>query len=765
MRLEENKLFMHKIENFSSMANGPRPLSSDPGLAEYITSAFGIIRRQLVFIIAFALIGTVCGIIYLRVTPPVYISQAEILFDRSKIPSVQQQQRQPILSEAPFDASYFESQIKILQSEGIALSVIRKLHLVDDGEFSGLNGGPLRFLFPADVSRSESELEQRALGIFLKKVEAKRVGITFVIAISFQSSHPDRAAQIANAIADTYIADNMAAKYDANRRANDWLRDRLEELRRQAAADEQAVNSYKTEKKIVNAGGTLISDQTLVDLNSQLSSARAKTSEALARLDRIEAVLRMGRPEVQVDATVSEALNSPIITKLRQDYLDYVNKEAEFSARYGKDHVSVINLNNKIRDIVTSIYRELRRLAETSRSDYLVAKQREESVERELASSVSQSQIANRAQVSLRDLESAAQSSRALYNMFQQRLVESSVQQQMSLFSEARVISPAAVPSQKSSPKTIVILAITVLGSMMVGGAIGFLREEMERVFRTGKQVESILSSPCVALVPLQKGDPQQGRIFSDQDDDAMPVDAQIITYRSAVLDAPLSYFAEAIRSIKLAADLKGIKRSGTIIGLTSSLPNEGKTTIALALAQLAAQVGRRVILIDFDLRNPSLTRTLAPSAKMGIIEVLSGRCSIREALWIDPQTEMAFLPAVINIPLLDTSEFFFSAAARKLFDQLRQSYEFIAVDFPPIFPCVDVRATTHLVDFYFLVVEWGRTKINVVQHALNSANGIYDNLAGVVLNKTKVKYIVRYDASESLYYCGKDYPRYAYME
>ena len=151
-----------------------------------------------------------------------------------------------------------------------------------------------------------------------------------------------------------------------------------------------------------------------------------------------------------MDATVSEALNSPIITKLRQDYLEYLNREAEFSARYGKDHVSVINLHNKIRDVLTSIYRELRRLAETSRNDYLIAKQREETISRELASSVAQSQITNKAQVTLRDLESAAQSSRSLYKLYQQRLVESSVQQQMLLFNEARIITPAAVPTQKS---------------------------------------------------------------------------------------------------------------------------------------------------------------------------------------------------------------------------------------------------------------------------------------------------------------------------
>src|SRR5215471_10472746 len=433
---------MHEVQNLSSMATRSRPLPADPGLDEFIIATFGTIRRQFFIIMLFALIGATCGVIYLRITPPVYIAQAEILFDRGKIPSVQQQ---PILIDAPFDASYFDSQIKLLQSEGIALSVVRKLHLIEDPEFVGSGSSPAFFtidavsrFFHREQPKSESDLEQQALGVFIKKIEAKRIGITFVVELSFRSRYPERAAQIVNAVAEAYIADQMESKYEANRRTNDWLRDRLEELRRRVSADEQAVNSYKSENKIVNAGGTLISDQELVELNRELTSARAKTSEAVARLDRIEAVIRMARLDAPVDANVSEALNSPIITKLRQEYLEYVNKEADFSARYGKDHVSVINLQNKIRDILISISRELRRLAEAAKSDYLIAKQRQESVERELASSVSQSQQTNKAQIILRDLESAAQSSRSLYNLFQQRLVESSVQQQAVLFNEAR---------------------------------------------------------------------------------------------------------------------------------------------------------------------------------------------------------------------------------------------------------------------------------------------------------------------------------------
>lgn len=746
------------LQNLPSMADNHPTLPAEPGLGESINAAYGILRRQFFVIIVFALIGTMCGIIYLWITPPIYTAQAEILFDRSNRPIVQQQY---ILADAPFDSSFFESQIKFLQSDAIALSVIKKLELMKVPEFVGSGGGLfgsigdyLSRFFRPEFPKSESELEQQAVSVFLQKIEAKRVGATFFIEISFRSDNPNRAAQIANAIADAYVADQM----EAARRANEWLRGRLEDLRRQASADEQAVNSYKTNNKIVNAGGTLISEQTLTELNSALVSARAKTSETLARLDRIEAVLRMDSPDAPVDATVSDALSSPIITKLRQEYLELVNTEAEFSARYGKNHQSVINLHNKIRDTLTSISSELRRLAETSKSEYLIAKKRQDDIVRELGSSMSQSQATNRAQVTLRDLESAAQSSHSLHNLFQQRFLEST-QQQSLLFNEVRVIEPATVANQKKSPKSIMILAYSVLGGMILGGSLGLLREVMDRVFRTRKQVEEILHAPCVAVVPLEieKEDPKRMRISSDQESHAiMPIGSRTITHRSTVLTtvptSPLSGFAEAIRSVKFAADLNGKKGSDVIIGITSALPNEGKSTIAVALAQVVAQVGRRAIVVDCDLRNPSLSRRLAPTATTGIIEVLSGECSICEAIWTDPATKMAFLPAVINAHLIDTSEILSSALTEKLFDQLRQSYDYVVIDLPPIIPVVDVRATAHLMDFYFLVIEWGRTNIDVVQRALNTASGVHDKLAGVVLNKTNMDYIGRYDA-EIYYY------------
>jgi capsular exopolysaccharide synthesis family protein len=227
----------------------------------------------------------------------------------------------------------------------------------------------------------------------------------------------------------------------------------------------------------------------------------------------------------------------------------------------------------------------------------------------------------------------------------------------------------------------------------------------------------------------------------------------------------PLSRFAESIRSIKLAIDLNPTKTSNKVVGITSALPNEGKSTISISLAQLIGHAGKRIIIVDCDLKNPSLSTELAPNASAGIIEVISGAKTLEEAVWRDTKTNLEFLPVVKRNSLVHTSEILSAEQTRTLFDKLRASYDYIIVDLPPLAPVVDVRATTQLVDCFILVVEWGRTKIDVVQHALHTAPNVYETLIGTVLNKTDMKALKRYNGYQNDYYHNEHYVRYGYVD
>jgi capsular exopolysaccharide synthesis family protein len=304
------------------------------------------------------------------------------------------------------------------------------------------------------------------------------------------------------------------------------------------------------------------------------------------------------------------------------------------------------------------------------------------------------------------------------------------------------------------------------MGGIGLGAGVGLLRESRDRVFRDSAQLQTALQIPCLALVPLveTKGSAQLPRKRASRDVTGGP---RTITCDSSVswkvVDSPLSSFTESIRSIKLAIDLNMTNRPNKVIALTSSFPNEGKSTISAAVAQIIAQAGGRgrAILVDCDFRNPSLSRSMAPNATVGLIDVIAGRRSLEEAVWRDPVTDLMLLPSVQETPLFHVSEVLAAEATKELFDRLRANFDYIIVDLPPLAPVADVRAINHVVDCMILVVEWGQTKIDLVQHALSTAPNVYESLIGAVLNKADMKSIRHYDASAGALYGHKYYTQY----
>jgi polysaccharide biosynthesis transport protein len=745
----------------------PREQTGENGIGDAVNFALGFLRRQYWMIIFTAVLAVATSAIYLRITPPVYTAEVKVLFGNPKAQFVQQQS--VLAADTPVDSSQLESQIQILKSKAIATLVINQLKLADDPEFREPGRSwrsTIREWFGGPHRARPVDPMDWLVDNFDKRLSAIRLGFSTVIEISFSAGSAERSAEIANAIANAYVTDQLNAKLDANRTATAWLQDRLKELGQQALTAERAVSAFKSQNNIVAAGGKLMDDERVTELNSRLVAVRAQTSEAMARLNRFETILASNSADSasigNLDASGSDALSNPIINNLRQQYLENARREIEYSGRLGSDHLVIVNLRTQMRSIRASILDEVRRLAESSRSDFEVAKQRQQEIEKQLALAVSQSRTTNSAELTMRELETSAKGYRSLYESFLQRYM-GSVQQESFPISQARVISPAA-PPQKSKPTAGLILVMGLFGGIALGAALGFLREIMDRVFRTSAQIEAALQVPCLSLVPLlrntaKKIRPPRAAVQVDKESERT-LSANSGMYRAAAI-MPLSRFAESIRSIKLAIDLTPTKTSNRIIGITSALPNEGKSTITAALAQIIAHAGKRVIMVDCDLRNPSLSANLAPNVSAGIVDVLSGARSLEETIWTDPKTNLALLPSAKKTPLFHTSEILSSEQTGKLFDKLRGSYDYVIVDLPPLAPIVDVRTTTPLIDCFILVVEWGRTRTDVVQHALHTAPNVYEALIGTVLNKTDMSAMKRYDNYLNDYYNNEHYTSY----
>ncbi|WP_407180090.1 AAA family ATPase [Bradyrhizobium sp. STM 3562] len=757
-----------------SSNGGALSSQTEDGVGALVNFTLGFLRRQYLVIILTAALAMAGCVIYLKITPPTYTAQVQILLANNKAQFVQQQS---LVAEPTFDLSQIETQLQILKSRGIAVAVINKLDLANDPDLNR-PGSPLLSLLhqlrvwiapPPERPQSSTpdQPPEAVINAFQDRLGVGRVSVSNVIELSYSASTAQRAAEIVNAIAKAYIADLVSAKSEANRSATGWLQERLRALGEQALAAERAVSAYKSQHNIVSPGGKPIDDQQITDLNSRLVAARAQSADILAKLNRYEAILRVNSENSQtigtLDAASVDTLNSPIITNLRQQYLELARRESEWSARFGHNHMAVVNLRMQMQQLRTSILDEVRRLAEISRSELEVAKQKQQDVERQLAGAVSQSRSTSSAELTIRELETRAKELRNLYETFLQRYM-GSMQQESFPVSETRVISPASPPQNKSKPKPHLVMAFGAIGGLVFGIGLGFLREIMDRVFRTPTQLEGTLDLPCLTLVPRLRDLNVTKQTVSSRNS-CNEVGPRLLSNRSAVHRAivgmPLSRFVEAIRSIKLAIDLNPGRGSNHVIGITSALPNEGKTTIAASLAELIGHSGKKVLIVDCDLRNPSLSASLAPDASAGLVEVLNGTHSVEETLWRDPKTNLAFLPAVLRSPLFHTSEILADDAIRNLFDGLRASYDYIIVDLPPLTPLVDVRVTAPLIDSFILVVEWGRTKIDVVQHALHTAPTICECLIGTVLNKTDIKAMARYDSYCSDYYSDSHYVHY----
>jgi polysaccharide biosynthesis transport protein len=738
---------------------------ASPALGAQIDIVTKFLRRRYLIILICFLLSLPFAALYLFLAPAIYTATATMMIEpRKGLLS------QTLGGDPPTDVAWIESQIGILKSQNVAAYVVKQLRLAEDPEFIRSGDGLLEELlaifdkllvrlgWQVPEPKSEAERSAEMIAAFMLQLDVRRIGQTYLMKVDFRSRNREQAVKIANAMIDAYLFDQLSAKYQANRRTGDWLQERLQTLREQAAASERAVIEFKAKNNIVTAGNTLMDEKQLADLHGQLAAARTHTADLQARLGRIEAVRRayqQDQPSSEADETVSEAMSNPIIQKLRAQYLDYVNKEADWAVRYGKNHVAVANLRRQIRDARRSILGELGRIEETFKSEFEIATKRQNELEKEVASIVSKATDTNQTAVALFSLTAAAQSYRKLYdNFLQQHTV--SIQQQTYPITEARQTSAATV--LKTAPKPLQVSLITIFAGGMLAIGLGAWREIRDRGFRTREQVRSVLATECLALVPLVTDRRKRTKAIAV----AHPIAPRSVCSRPktmrTIIESPSSPYAEAVRSIKLLVDLNSKAKSTKTIGVTSCLPNEGKSSVAAAVAALIAQGGARVILVDCDLRQCWLSRELAPAASAGFLDVVAGKINLAEAVWSDPTTGMAFLSAGRRVP--NAAEILASDAAKSFFDVLQKKYDYIIVDLAPLAAGVDVRATSGLIDSYVLVIEWGVTKIDAVQYALRHAPGVEANIVGAVLNKVNMAAMGRYDRYGANYYYGQ--PRQA---
>ena len=761
----------------------------EPEHASIVDIGVLFLRRRYVLILCSVVLALAAGVLYLKFASPKYVAVASISVDNRESPFVQQQ---ATWSDATVDV---DSQITFLKSEVVAATVVKQLHLDADGEFVGPDSGlfsalrrlwmlpaafgsddgplnALRGLRTSSPAPSEAERLRMATSAIQRNTMIARVGTGSVLEISFTSRSPEKAARIADAIADAFISNQIDLKSQMHRKGDEWLLARANELRSQAEAAEQAVVTFKNKNNIVAVDGKTLNERALVDASAQLVAAQQKTADLRARYERAQALFKNSSSstvDIMAVTASSDLATNTSITKVRQKLSDLNDQLTEMSRKYGSDYWAVNSLRTKMQDTVHSIQDEIRRSVEGYKSDYELSLQSQLRLEDNLKNAVALSEKANVTQVKLRELEGTAQSLRTLSENYLQRATASQQTESIPFAEGGRVVARAVPPQERSSPKKApIILAIAGFGGIALGIGLGFLRELGDRTFRTVGQVEERLRLPCVALVP-RAIEPNANRPKLNVAAIAPDVDRTILRDKHLFWKAatqPNSRFTEEICSIKLALDVD-VSKTGRkrISGLTSALPNEGKSTVTAALALLAARSGARTVLVDLDLRNPVLSRTLASGAKSGVVDIIYNRCTLEEVKWADQTSGLTFLPGSIKSAGGHSGALLASTQMRDLIEELHRQYDYVIVDLPPLIPIMDVRATATFISNFFMVIEWGKTQVDVVERALRGAYDVRESVLGVVLNKVEIEKMHKYDVYSKSYYTNADFSRYGYTE
>jgi capsular exopolysaccharide synthesis family protein len=659
-------------------------------------------RRKLVILVAVGVVAATW--LALSWLPTLYSASSAIVLDSRKNAVADQS---AVLAALPTDPASVQNQIQVLTSRGLASRVIEKLQLWRDPEFNRALAPSLFDLLSGSLWRDgAAEREHDAIiSAFLRRLSGDAQGLSTTITITFASRSPEKAARIANAVAETYIADQVNAKAQAASHASEWLSDRIQQLSEQAQAAEAAVEQYKKDNHLNEAAdGTPLVDQELAALSTQLVQTKSDLAQKQATYDRVNALVKVGR-----GADIGQVVGSPLIVQLRTQQAELARQEAQMATRYGAMHPKMIDIQSQKQNLDDKIAQEVSRIASAVADDVAIARAQVKSMEKGLDQTAGQATGQSMTRVKLKALEVNAVSTRAMYESFVTRLRETQNQEAIQM-ADAHIISRALVPVAPSSPHRTLILLASVPVGLLLGLFLALLMERFAPAF--GR-------SP----VALFRGLPVLGQV-----PDSMRARAA-----DQITDQPNSGFAQALDNLALTIASSPAGRGAHVIAVTSAQHGEGKTAIAAGLARAAARRGLRTVILDTDLHWPAVAGTIGfASVPRSVVDVLTGTAPLSHALFKDPKSSALALPAVRQPR--NSSRLLSSQTMAQLIEHLRQTCDLVIIDAPPVLATHEARFIAPLADAVMLVVRWDRVTRGTIDHAIGALAAMRSPPAGIVI-------------------------------
>lgn len=712
-------------------------------------------RRRLV-ILGMILLGVSTMAVILNYIVPQYTARTLILVETNANANYPKE-LQALFSNIRFDTSIVLSEIEVIRSRTMARRVVERLDLMADPEFNprlqmSLNGS---LSIPGDEAALESislyqkQLEEMppevydreiagVISRFLDRLMVRSLPGSFAMQIEFTSIDPEKAALIANSVADTYIEQRLENKFRATKKLTDWLDKKLAELKKQVDKAETKILDFKAENEVVEGVRTIVSAEQLSVLNSKLVDAKADKAEAEARLNLIK--------EAKNDAASLESapqvINSDLVRNLKLQENALNKRLSELSIRYGPKHPIILQVKNEIEEVQQSIKAEIENIAQSIENEVRYAKARIDVLQEGLEQASGDRLEDNTSQIRLKRLERDAASTQLIFETFLESYRRSDKREELQE-PEAKIISYAIVPNTPVYPNKILFMSLSAAVSLFLGLAIAILLEKMDNTYRSANQLENSLGFPCYALIPY------------------IPKLSMVET-ANYVMTKPSSTVAESVRTLRTVLNLRphpsGDKPK--VVTITSSFPGEGKSTLSVWMARTAAKSGEKVIVIDCDLRRPNVHRSIGKKNDLTIVEYLTGMNELDEVIQTeDPSgAHMIYARSVPNSALDLVS----SSKMRKLVESLKQVYDLVILDSPACLAVSDARVLGKMSDQTLYAVSWDDTPREVVASGVKQFIDMDYKPLAFVLSNVDVRRHVRYGYGDTVYYYGRYKEYYA---
>ena len=701
-------------------------------------------RRKWLIVLMLVALNVLAAVVIGRL-PPRYTATASVMIGQREEQVVD---LKAVIAGLSGASDVIEDEIQMLRSRRVARTVVEDLDLERDPAFNPalappgalararrwMDGtlatllqrlpAPMRSLLPRvvpDVATASSvAADPLAVPIdnFLQHLSVSPVGHSRVISVAFESANPVLSAKAANAVADAYINDQLKSKLDATEHAHQWLSERVAEMRNQVISADQAVESYRRSINLTQGRTAPLLAEQISELSDRLVQAKVDEATAESRLVASSAMSTDGLPEVQ---------GSAVMQGLRSQQSEMLAQATELARTHGDRYPRLAALRAGIAEIDGRIRRETGSIAGELRADSHAAADRVALLQKRLDVLRAQDNVGSEGEIQLRMLQHDADADRALYDRLLARAKETNVESGLQQ-ADAAIVSHAEPPTGPSFPKPGIMLPIFFVASVLVAGLIVAALEALSRGFAHPDQVEQLLGIPALGAVPfLRRG------LFVSRDP------------ATDVLARPDSAYSEALRSLQTTLALS----AGTppkVLLITSPMPGEGKSSVVLALARLMASCGKRVAVIDCDMRRPALHAGFGVPRTPGLLDCLAGDHAPEEVMRSDKWSAARLMPIGtrrrISPVMLGSDEM------RNLLVRLGSCYDVVLLDSAPMLAVSDTRNLCALADRVVVLARWNDTRRSAVIAALRQIMAAGGTVAGVLLSMVDLQRSAQYGQS-----------------